>query len=147
MRVLRCTLDEPIEGVEVYEVEVERLHVPALVVDGEEVRPVLKLKVARDPDRALQVHRNLTDKFYALKREDRTREATEVGRRRRQLNKLAPLRHSYASTVHKSQGSTYDAALVDYSDISKARDMRARLMYVAASRPSEYLVFAHGGWD
>jgi exodeoxyribonuclease-5 len=44
--------------------------------------------------------------------------------------------YAYAITVHKSQGSTYDAVTMDFNDISKCRDIqeRNRLLYVAASR-------------
>lgn len=42
----------------------------------------------------------------------------------------------YASTVHKSQGSTYDNVFLDLPDINKCRDFETltRLKYVAASR-------------
>lgn len=149
VKVTACEQVDPIEGVEVFDVTCDRINIPKVSTDvpGVEVYQTLTMKVARDPDRALQVHRRLTNEFYELKRADRMKEAQEVGRRRRPLNKLAPLRHCYASTVHKAQGSTYDIALVDYPDISKCRDMRARLLYVACSRPSQYLVMTHSGCE
>jgi ATP-dependent exoDNAse (exonuclease V) alpha subunit len=55
--------------------------------------------------------------------------------------RLAPLRHAYACTVHKSQGSTYDISMVDFSDVFRSDD-KARLIYVAATRASKFLVFA-----
>lgn len=54
---------------------------------------------------------------------------------------FAPLRHSYAITAHKSQGSTFDTALVDYSNLRKIKtpfDFN-RALYVAITRPSQYL--------
>ena len=56
------------------------------------------------------------------------------------LNRFAKLRHSYACTVHKSQGSTFDVVFMDWRDISSARD--ARMHYVAATRAATSLVVA-----
>ena len=46
------------------------------------------------------------------------------------------LRHLYASTVHKSQGSTFDEVFIDLTDFKSIRDtnMLARLLYVALTR-------------
>lgn len=52
------------------------------------------------------------------------------------------LRSVYASTVHKSQGSTYETVFIDLTDIGKnfiASDV-ARLLYVAISRASKKVV-------
>lgn len=52
------------------------------------------------------------------------------------------LRHHYAMTVHRSQGSTYETVFVDAEDISSwpgpASEM-ARLMYTAVTRPRKGL--------
>lgn len=52
-------------------------------------------------------------------------------------NKHPDLRPIAASTTHKAQGSTYNEVVVDLSDISTStnRDMTARMLYVALSRP------------
>ncbi|KXJ59494.1 MAG: hypothetical protein AXW14_15450 [Alteromonas sp. Nap_26] len=52
------------------------------------------------------------------------------------------LRPAYASTVHKSQGSTYDKVFIDLTDIGTCEeaDAVARLLYVAVSRPSTQIV-------
>jgi len=54
---------------------------------------------------------------------------------------FALLRHAYAITSHKSQGSTYHTVLVDWGDMSAMRsDFEFnRGLYVAASRASEHL--------
>ncbi len=56
---------------------------------------------------------------------------------------FAPLRHAYAITAHKSQGSTFDCALVDFSDLAKMPDAFSfnRALYVAATRSREFLAF------
>lgn len=54
----------------------------------------------------------------------------------------ADLRHTYASTAHKAQGSTFDVAVIDWQDLQRSSDiaMLCRLLYVAVTRPSKYLV-------
>lgn len=60
---------------------------------------------------------------------------------------LVDLRPSYASTVHKAQGSTFENVFVDAGDIGRCPDkeMLARLMYVATSRASVSATFTLGG--
>lgn len=70
------------------------------------------------------------------------REATELSNYAWMLRKtFAPLRHTYAMTTHKSQGSTYDTAIVDYNNLSKMRSPFEfnRALYVAATRAREHL--------
>ena len=57
-------------------------------------------------------------------------------------NHWGDLRPVYASTVHKSQGSTYDKVFIDLSDIGSCKEPEdtARLLYVATSRPSKEIV-------
>ena len=52
---------------------------------------------------------------------------------------LHDLRPIHASTVHKSQGSTYQHAFIDAADIGRCTraDVIARLMYVAVSRAAQ----------
>lgn len=54
---------------------------------------------------------------------------------------FAPLRHTYAITAHKSQGSTFDTAIVDLQDMHRIRSPFAfnRALYVAATRPAQHL--------
>lgn len=52
------------------------------------------------------------------------------------------LRYAYAITAHRSQGSTYDTAFVNYRDILVNRDRAEalRCLYVAATRPRKQLI-------
>lgn len=54
----------------------------------------------------------------------------------------ADIRTIYASTAHKAQGSTYQAAIIDWRDMltNSNTDMLCRLLYVAITRPTDYLV-------
>jgi len=56
---------------------------------------------------------------------------------------FADVRYCFAQTVHKSQGSTFDTAYVDYRDITKCRGnvTEQALAYVAATRPENRLAF------
>lgn len=58
-------------------------------------------------------------------------------------NGFADLRFSYASTVHKSQGSTYHTVYIDIGDLCVCKDISqlARLLYVAVSRATTRVVF------
>lgn len=57
--------------------------------------------------------------------------------------RYADLRLMYASTVNKSQGSTYDVVYVDLDNIGacKDRDQVNRMVYVAVSRAKKKVVF------
>lgn len=57
----------------------------------------------------------------------------------------ADLRPRDASTVHKSQGSTYDTVFIDLENISKCTqpDVAARMLYVAFSR-AKHKVYLYG---
>jgi exodeoxyribonuclease V len=53
------------------------------------------------------------------------------------------IRPVFASTVHKSQGSTFNTVFIDLSDIGKCHnpDMTARMLYVATTRASHKVIF------
>ena len=57
---------------------------------------------------------------------------------------VADLRPSYASTVYKAQGSTWDQVFIDLDDISRCTSWKevARMMYVAVTRPRTRVVLA-----
>ncbi len=54
---------------------------------------------------------------------------------------FAPIRHRYAITAHKSQGSTFHTAIIHLADLAKNSDPveHARMLYVAATRPTHNL--------
>lgn len=56
--------------------------------------------------------------------------------------RFAPLRYAYAMTVHKSQGSTFDAVVLAWDSFQRSRDvqMRNRLAYVALTRTRQFAV-------
>jgi len=62
---------------------------------------------------------------------------------------LHDLRPIHASTVHKSQGSTYQHAFIDAGDIGRCTraDVIARLMYVAVSRAAQTVTLTGQGED
>lgn len=145
-KVLACERIEDIAGVPVCAVTIALPHpLKWKVGDGKEheVRAKHVVKVAMNAGAAQARHKELTDRIWDLRRSGGSyQQVDELLKLRNPLNKLAPLRHCYASTVHKAQGSTYDIAICDWGSIAKSRDMRARLMYVAATRPSKWLAFA-----
>lgn len=56
-------------------------------------------------------------------------------------NRYANIRHAYALTIHKSQGSTFDAVLIDWGSLpNNGGAYASRLAYVAITRPSTYAV-------
>jgi exodeoxyribonuclease-5 len=140
LKVLSCVPAEPVAGVAVHDVEL--VNPCRLSVNGTELGDSIVVQVAENWAEAERTHRMLTDGIYACRRSGNIAEVDRLLDLRRPLHKLAPLRHSYASTVHKAQGSTYDVAFVDWGSIYRSREMRARLMYVAATRPSQYLIVA-----
>lgn len=56
--------------------------------------------------------------------------------------KFASVKHAYAITAHRAQGSTYTNVIVMRGDIAKNRDVRdmSRILYTACSRASEKLL-------
>lgn len=69
---------------------------------------------------------------------DQAREASNRGWALR--NRYAPIRLAYAMTVHKSQGSTFDATVIAWQSFQRCRDsnQRSRLAYVALTRTSKF---------
>ena len=60
-------------------------------------------------------------------------------------NMFANVRHCYAITAHKSQGSTFDTAFIDWNDLNKIKDDNEfnRCLNVAVTRSSNYLVIGY----
>lgn len=59
------------------------------------------------------------------------------------VNDFANVRHVYAMTIHKSQGSTLHTAIVDLGDVDRMRDDFDfnRALYVATTRAAKHLAF------
>lgn len=55
--------------------------------------------------------------------------------------------HPFAITAHKSQGSTYREAFIDAGNLTKFPKFGWAALYVAATRPSQRLVWAGGAPD
>jgi exodeoxyribonuclease-5 len=132
--VKECTLRAPEpHGVITYDVELE-----------DKNGTLRTLPVALYEANAKAVFQSLTEKIWVMRKklgktyEDRE-ELKKLLAVRKPLNLLAPIRHAYACTVHKSQGSTYDISYVDWNDTYRSED-RTKLMYVAVTRTSNYLV-------
>lgn len=62
------------------------------------------------------------------------------------MERYAHVKYSYAMTIHKSQGSTYDHAIVDLQDImyNRKTEERNRILYTAVTRPKYTLKIIHG---
>jgi len=57
---------------------------------------------------------------------------------------IAELRHPWAMTVHKAQGSTYDTIFIDWNDLRGINEVDfPRILYTAVTRPSKYLAICY----
>ena len=83
--------------------------------------------------------RSITTSYGELTELHRDHNATAEQR----LYYYPDLRYTYASTINKAQGSTYDIVYVDLNDLAKCsnRDLQLRLLYVAVSRARHKVVF------
>lgn len=129
LTVVTCEVKETIADVVIYDVCCKRA--------GSDNN--LVLQVALDEGHLAAKKKELTNQIWDMRKSGK--DPKEIIKLRRPLNKLAPLRHSYACTVHKSQGSTYDIAFCDWGSIYRCAD-RARMFYVSMTRPSKFLVIA-----
>lgn len=156
VKVLECSFvgDAFRLGVDVYRIIAQRddatltLHVPASE-DSVEAR-LRQLKDAiKEIDKVvgqLQIDEAKAELGSAHRKQvvERIKTLTEGEREslrqhRVRLQSLVILRHSYAMTVHKAQGATLDAVLVDWPSVGASQE--ARMTYTAMTRPSKILVF------
>lgn len=108
--------------------------------DGEQVDGFI-------PWDAKQFERLISQGFGEIKRMKYSKEADhyQITKKSRALwamrEAFIHVKHEYAMTVHKSQGSTFDTALVDFKDISRMSSTHEfnRCLYVAATRPAQFL--------
>lgn len=94
---------------------------------------------------AIRAHLWNIRKRHAI--EGRDDEAKAASRRAWAFSKaFLPLRHTYASTVHKSQGSTHETTVIDVNDLYRNKDTGElrKLLYTAITRPSDRLVLYVG---
>jgi hypothetical protein len=106
------------------------------------------------PMDANQWQRDVTERFAEHKRlkvmalsatgkeshdlQDQSRKASAAGWALR--NRYADIRHAYAMTVHKSQGSTFGAVVLAWDSFQRCPDIgaRTRLLYVALTRTAKF---------
>lgn len=112
--------------------------------DGSTVRAVIPTRSA-DIERAIKALWKRRRPLAARGRKDdaeaRKEASAIVDEIQRLEDTFALLRHAYAITSHKSQGSTYHTVLVDWGDLSAmSSDFEFnRGLYVAASRASNHM--------
>lgn len=84
--------------------------------------------------------KNIKDYDKAKKRALKENDSSRV---KEIMEEWVDLRPSYACTVNKSQGSTYNKVFIDLGDLAKCRDalQLARLLYVAISRARYQVIF------
>lgn len=101
----------------------------------------------RQPFEPDAVQAEIAARFARVRRAKAEGKEDEAGRWSRSAYALKAalpdIRHAYAMTIHKSQGSTFDAVLVDWREAQKARMAGAdlsRLLYVAITRAAKHCV-------
>ena len=108
---------------------------------------VWRISVTTDDNRVI-VLRVLHDDFRQLhdRKAEELAQAARMDRRKWNSfwdfkESFHKIRHSYAITAHRAQGSTYEAAFVDWKDIlsNRNRSEAFRCLYVACTRPKKEL--------
>ena len=108
---------------------------------------VWRISVTTDDNRVI-VLRVLHDDFRQLhdRKVEELAQAARMDRRKWRSfwdfkESFHKIRHSYAITAHRAQGSTYEAAFVDWKDIlsNRNRSEAFRCLYVACTRPKKEL--------
>jgi len=96
------------------------------------------------------VEQRIAEQFGAwrrLKESGSHQAAKQASREAWALRKaFAPVRHGHAMTVHKSQGSTFDEAILDFSNLDRMRSTFSfnKGLYVAMTRPRHSLKIIYG---
>ena len=117
----------------------KQLDVWVVTPDGKEVykQELSKLaKVANQLQSEFNDHRNGNTLSMYPQLSDKRRRAAWVTFFEFKDESFSDLRPVHASTVHRSQGSTYEKVFVDLTDIGRStrRDVLLRLLYVALTR-------------
>lgn len=124
----------PLE-IDCYDIEV--------MLDGREAPVPLAVPVRMDDYKAaLRRLTNARDRFKAKGDRESDQKAMDAADVLQScMDYYAQLRLIYAMTAHKTQGSTFDVAVVDWKEVVR-QDVRqaCRMLYVACTRPSRFLV-------
>ncbi len=135
----------------------ERLGLPVFLVEvrrpgGETVRLPIPRDMAAfrsDVGDAFRQWRFFQNQVKCAKTAD---EASEADRKAQAFQKrgwalkkgITELRHPWAMTVHKAQGSTYDTVFVDWNDLKEISSADfPRIFYTAVTRPAKFLAVCH----
>jgi ATP-dependent exoDNAse (exonuclease V) alpha subunit len=108
---------------------------------------IWRITLTLDDNRIVQAHVLHEDsaRMHADRLSELSTMAKANGRMWRQFwdfkDSFHQIRHAYAITAHRAQGSTYRAAYVDYRDVmtNQTRSEMMRCLYVACTRPKEAL--------
>lgn len=109
---------------------------------------VWRLSITKDDNQpmVLRVLHRDSEALFARKVEELAAAAKADRRRWKNFwdfkDSFHKLRHAYAITAHRSQGSTYDMVFVDWRDIliNRNRQEAFRCLYVACTRPKRALI-------
>lgn len=118
-------------------------HKVVLAPEGGE--PEMETLLADEPDAVQAEISARFAKVRRLKAEGKDTKAGVLSRSAYALRDLLPdIRHAYAMTTHKSQGSTFDTVIVDWRDAMRSTSMQpgelSRLLYVAITRAAKHCV-------
>lgn len=98
--------------------------------------------VAQDDAAFQTVISNLWAQYRQCKKDNQQPDARSLSAKAWNMtNSFAPIRHTYAMTAHKSQGSTFDTTFLDWDDLMQQRsefDFN-RMLYVALTRASRHM--------
>lgn len=107
-----------------------------------------RLSITTDDNRVIVLH--VLHEAHANMHAQRAEEYAAKARTNRKLwgqfwefkEAFHKVRHAYAITAHRAQGSTYDTAFVDWRDIllNRNRQEAYRCLYVACTRPKKRLI-------
>lgn len=120
--------------------------------------PSLRVTLRRDtgldvtvfiPDNERDVQQRISALWndYRAAKRNGDRDATSKSAKAWDLTRaFAPIRHVYAMTAHKSQGSTFDTALLYWDDMMRQRsDFEFnRMIYVAMTRAAKFMAIVTG---
>lgn len=112
-----------------------------MVLSRDGALPVLA-HVAANPQQLQSKLTQIWAQYRQAKAENRGGHAKHLSQQAWAIKKaFAPVRHTYAMTAHKSQGSTFDTVFLDWNDMMGQRsDFEFnRMVYVAMTRASKFM--------